>query len=250
MRTVSVKSAARILDVLELMAGRTQGLRVNEMARQLAMPKSSASSLLATLEGRGYVRPTATAIGWPRCSAGGLGGRHHVGAPARQRPDHGAAGGGDRRVGLSSAFRTPDMSIQYIAKAVSANELRYDVDLASPRPAYCTSIGQVILSGLDAAALDRYFETHELVAHHAAHGDRPEGAFDASSRKARAEATSRSPTATCWARPASRRRCARKRASWRRSPAIAPSARFDAHRDRIVPAVVAAAHELSQALVR
>ncbi len=134
MRTVSVKSAARVLDVLELMAGRTHGLRVNEMARQLAMPKSSASSLLATLESRGYVVPASDGYrlvdmfrtaGW----AGGV-------TSALLRASGPVMARLVTKTGESVflGVPTPDMAIQYVAKSVSSNELRYDVDLASPRP--------------------------------------------------------------------------------------------------------------------
>jgi len=247
MRTVSVKSAARVLDVLELMAGRTQGVRVNEMARQLSMPKSSASSLLATLESRGYVLPGSDGYrladmyrtaGW----AGGVSAAlMRVSAPVMSRLV--ATTGESVFLGVA----TPDMRIQYIAKSVSSSELRYDVDLASPRPAYCTSIGQVILSGLDAAALDRYFETHELkrITPRTVIDQR---AIRRAVRKARDEgfvtiADSHVLGASGVAAPV------------RVGPrvvaglaAIAPNARFDANRDRIVPAVVAAALSLGQAL--
>ena len=53
MRTPEVKSAGRILDVLELLAGLPQGIRLNQLARTLAIPKSSASGLLGTLVVRG-----------------------------------------------------------------------------------------------------------------------------------------------------------------------------------------------------
>ncbi|WP_270933145.1 IclR family transcriptional regulator [Falsiroseomonas oryzae] len=50
-----VKSAVRALDVLELLAAEPQPPTHGEMARHLAMPKSSLTELLATLERRGYV---------------------------------------------------------------------------------------------------------------------------------------------------------------------------------------------------
>ncbi|MGG5809293.1 IclR family transcriptional regulator [Falsiroseomonas sp. CW058] len=50
-----VKSATRALDVLELLADRPQPLAHGEIARVLAVPKSSMTELLATLEARGYV---------------------------------------------------------------------------------------------------------------------------------------------------------------------------------------------------
>ena len=247
MRTVSVKSAARVLDVLELMAGRTQGLRVNEMARQLAMPKSSASSLLATLASRGYISPGSDGYrlaeiyrtaGW----AGGMtAALMRAAGPVMSRLV--AATGESVFLGVA----TPDMRIQYIAKSVSSNELRYDVDLASPRPAYCTSIGQVILSGLDTAALDRYFKTHELkrITPRTVVDQR---AIRRAVRKARDEgfvtiADSHVMGASGVAAPV--RAGARVVAGL---AAIAPNARFEANRDRIVPAVVAAALLLGQAL--
>lgn len=50
-----VKSATRALDLLELLAARPQAPTHGDLARDLAMPKSSLSELLATLEARGYV---------------------------------------------------------------------------------------------------------------------------------------------------------------------------------------------------
>jgi DNA-binding IclR family transcriptional regulator len=247
MRTVSVKSAARVLDVLELMAGRTQGLRVNEMARQLAMPKSSASSLLATLEGRGYVAAGGDGYrlvkmfrtgGW----AGGI-----TAALIRVSGSIMARLVATTGESVFLGVPMPDMGIRYIAKSVSSNELRYDVDLESPRPAYCTSIGQVILSGLDPDALDRYLATHELKR------VTPRTVIDPKAirrviRKAREDgfvtiADSHVLGASGVAAPV--------RAGTRivaALAAIAPSARFEANRERIIPAVVAAANELGQAL--
>ena len=50
-----VKSATRALDVLELLAQQQQPLAHGEIAQALAMPKSSLTELLTTLEARGYV---------------------------------------------------------------------------------------------------------------------------------------------------------------------------------------------------
>lgn len=54
-----VKSATRVLDVLELLAEQGQPPTHGEMARALGMPKSSLTELLATLESRGYVAAEA-----------------------------------------------------------------------------------------------------------------------------------------------------------------------------------------------
>lgn len=51
-----VKSAARVLDLLELLSSRSEPMRLNELVNALRIPKSSAYGLLATLVARGYVR--------------------------------------------------------------------------------------------------------------------------------------------------------------------------------------------------
>ena len=55
MRTIEVKSAARILDLLELLSVVPGPMRLTDIARQMNMPKSSTVALLGTLAGRGYV---------------------------------------------------------------------------------------------------------------------------------------------------------------------------------------------------
>src|SRR3990170_2281344 len=50
-----VKSAIRVLDMLEMLSTAAGQLGVSDIARRLGIPKSSTSMLLATLETRGYV---------------------------------------------------------------------------------------------------------------------------------------------------------------------------------------------------
>jgi DNA-binding IclR family transcriptional regulator len=163
MRTVSVKSAARILDVLEMLSGLQEGIGLNELARRLEIPKSSASALIATLEGRGYVRsgPDGVALinafregGWVGGAAASL--LRLARLPMQQL---------SRRTGESCFLGTATRSfdVQYVEKVVSESALRYDAELSLIRPAYCTSIGLVLLSGLTPTQLDRYFQGRELV---------------------------------------------------------------------------------------
>jgi IclR family transcriptional regulator, pca regulon regulatory protein len=249
MRTVSVKSAARILDVLELLAGLPHGIRVNEMARQLAMPKSSASSLLATLEGRGYVYNAGDGyrLADSYRTTGWVGGTTAALLRAAQPVM-------DRLVATTgeSAFLgvpTRDLEIRYIAKSVSSHPLRYDVELTAPRPAYCTSIGQVILASLEAGELDRYFETHPL-APVTPHTVTSERAIRKVLRQAREQqyvtiADSNVVGASGVAAPVLAGVHVMAGLA-----VIAPSARFDAARERIVPALVAAAREIGAAIAR
>src|SRR5262245_16388176 len=142
MRTAEVKSAGRILDVLELLAGMPQGIRVNQLARTLAIPKSSASALLGTLAVRGYIEPNGEGYrlagsyrggGWVGGIVGTLVRAGHA-VMEKLVADTG-----------ESAFlgvATPSFEIRYVAKVVSGNPLRYDVELESLRPAHSTSISQ------------------------------------------------------------------------------------------------------------
>lgn len=50
-----VKSAARVLDIVEVLAAAPGGLSFTEIGRRLDLPKSSLHGLLATLSGRGYI---------------------------------------------------------------------------------------------------------------------------------------------------------------------------------------------------
>ncbi len=54
-RTVSVKSADRVLDLLELLARRGKAMSHTELSVALAIPKSSLTQLLRTLTERGYL---------------------------------------------------------------------------------------------------------------------------------------------------------------------------------------------------
>jgi IclR family pca regulon transcriptional regulator len=69
-----------------------------------------------------------------------------------------------RRTGESCflGVATRSFEVKYVEKVVSESALRYDVELPVVRPAYCTSIGLVLLAGLSAAQLDRYFQGREL----------------------------------------------------------------------------------------
>jgi DNA-binding IclR family transcriptional regulator len=145
-----VKSAARVLDLLELFAASSVALGVTDVARKLGIPKSSAQGLLMTLAGRGYLAREGAAYflppelrdgGW----VGGL--RARLLALAEPLLQSIARESGE------SAFLgvLVGNDIQYLAKSVSPHEVRYDASLSTHRPIYCTSIGFAILSHLDPA---------------------------------------------------------------------------------------------------
>src|SRR5258707_9447366 len=55
----SVKSAARVLDILELLFRSEEPMALKDLVSILALPKSSAHALLRTLQSRGYVERDA-----------------------------------------------------------------------------------------------------------------------------------------------------------------------------------------------
>ncbi|MGE0798443.1 MAG: IclR family transcriptional regulator [Lautropia sp.] len=164
MRTVSVKSAARVLDLLELVSTLREGIGVNALARRLAMPNSSASALVATLEGRGYLKLAADGYRLAEAyrEGGWIGGTQalllRAAQPAMQRLT--AATGESSFLGVL----TRGNEVRYLHKAVSQNPLRYDVDLSLIRPAYSISCGIVMLAGMSDEACNAYLGSCELVA--------------------------------------------------------------------------------------
>jgi DNA-binding IclR family transcriptional regulator len=144
----NVKSAARVLDVLELFAAIEGTLGVTDVARKLGIPKSSAQGLLTTLAGRGYLARHESTYFLPTelRSSGWVGGLRarliSIAQPVLQKI---AEESGE------SAFlgALAGTEIQYLAKAVSRNEVRYDASLSQLRPVYCTSIGLAMLAHMD-----------------------------------------------------------------------------------------------------
>jgi DNA-binding IclR family transcriptional regulator len=147
--TAAVKSAVRVLDILELLAVVKQPLGVSEVGRRLEMPKSSAHMLLATLEARGYVisdpmrRFTLHPLisGGPRTWVGGFKGP--LLRVARQVMEQLV-----QRTGESALLGhlRDGHSLEYIDKVVSSDALRVDPELGVPRPLDSTSTGQVLLA--------------------------------------------------------------------------------------------------------
>lgn len=162
MRTSSVKSAERVLDLLELMAALPGALTLSEAARRLAIPKSSASGLFATLIGRGYVEagPDGYRLAARLRVGGWVGGEYgqlvRIARPVMQ--ELAARTGESAFLGIM----TSDWRVQYIAKVTSEQPLRYDVDLGALRPAYCTSIGLVLLADRPDPAVERFLATTRL----------------------------------------------------------------------------------------
>ena len=160
---IEVKSAGRVLDVLELFSQELEPLGVSEVSRRLALPKSSAHGLLTTLaargyllnEGRGYRLAPDVEGPW---TAGSLARLTTIARPVMR--DIALATGESAFLGVM----TPELRVRYVAKVVSRNEVRYDASLDHLRLAHCTSIGLAILGSGEVTTIDRYLREVPLTA--------------------------------------------------------------------------------------
>lgn len=159
-----VKSAARVLDVLELLSSRTEPMRLNELVASLGIPKSSAYGLLSTLVARGYVAKDSAdryaivesfrqGFGWVGGFEGFL---TSIALPIveemRDRLDE----------TVFVSVRTEQQNARLLVKAVSRQPIRYDASDQSSLPGYGTVMGRVLLAYQPAEVVDAYFAKTEL----------------------------------------------------------------------------------------
>jgi IclR family acetate operon transcriptional repressor len=154
----AVKSALRVLEVLEHLAAAPEPVGVSEISRELAIPKSSAFMLLSTLESRGYVEgDPQRRFSLNRIFTEGrpwVGGSYaalmRAARPAMQALAHST--GESSFLGVARDAQTAE----YIAKVVSGHEVRCDAELHEPRPLHSTSVGMVLLAFQDEELTGRF----------------------------------------------------------------------------------------------
>lgn len=155
-KTPQVKSAARSLDILEDLAAHGPGT-LQELARRLALPKSSLHALLRTMESRGWVGTDATggvyALGVHALIVGSayLDGDMVVGRLGPVLDDLAA----QTRETVHLA-RLEGSSVVYLAKRESQHPLRMFSAVGRRLPAHATALGRAMLAELppeEAAAL-------------------------------------------------------------------------------------------------
>lgn len=158
----SVKSGGRILDLIELIAAKETPIGLAEVVTQLSIPKSSALMLLRTLVAKHYVERESD-------------GRYRLDRAYRTSNNDWVGGRIAilRRLArplmedLSKAVQetvvigvlTPAVEIQVVEKVRSPRQVRYEIEVGVPYPAYCTAIGRAILSRSDPALVEKYLRT-------------------------------------------------------------------------------------------
>ncbi|MBL8556179.1 MAG: IclR family transcriptional regulator [Phenylobacterium sp.] len=149
--TDNVLSAARVLDLIELIAAASDGVLLREATVRLNAPKSSTLMLLRTLVNRGYVARDPLSDRYALTDtfrAGGYGWHvdPHAALVAAARPimeELVVALGESTTFGVFHAAG----QAKVVAQVVADVEVRYAADTDRPIPFYCTAIGRVLVSG-------------------------------------------------------------------------------------------------------
>ena len=152
-----VKSAARVLEILEFLTRCDAPVALADVVSGLRLPKSSAHALLRTLVLRGYVERDGAeryALAPAFRTGGWVGGRDgHLAAVARPVMEQLRR---DLRETVILGARGVGGDVRIVAKLVSPEQVRYDTDIHGLRPAYCTAMGRVLLAWWEQRALDGY----------------------------------------------------------------------------------------------
>lgn len=164
MRDEGVKSADRVLDLLELLTAAPDGLSFSDIASRLSWPKSSTHALLRTMQRRGYLsRDDATRIFRTgiRLWEAGQAYRLHAdlalhALPAMQR----VVDEIDETVQL--AVRDGRDNV-YLAKVDSQQPMQLVSRIGSRIPAHGTGLGKVLLADLSNEELDALYADAALL---------------------------------------------------------------------------------------
>lgn len=143
-----VKSAARVLDILELFATEPKSLALRDVSSRLGIPKSSTHMLLATLERRAYIvridddrfklsTSATTAKSW-------------AGGPYRRMVEASGPVMRDLIAELKEtvviAAPTANLDVRILAQKVCPNLIRFEFGPEKISPSYCSAMGQVMLA--------------------------------------------------------------------------------------------------------
>jgi IclR family transcriptional regulator, pca regulon regulatory protein len=161
-----VKSAGRILDILEYMSGLREAAPLSQIVRDLRLPKSSAHGLIQTLAARGHVVQDASGrYMLVEASRHGFPFRRHeeplvvTAMPfmERLRDESGET--------VLLVTMNAHCDIRRLAKCVSHHPIRYDVNMDAAITAYCTATGRVLLAHAPPQALADYLSRVQFLSY-------------------------------------------------------------------------------------
>ncbi|MGN6030874.1 MAG: IclR family transcriptional regulator [Thermomicrobiales bacterium] len=158
-----VKSADRVLDLLEFFARTPDGMTLAEVCSELGWPKSSTLNLLRTMSARGYVVATNGAASHyqlgPKVAT--------LGQAYLDRADLGREGQEVVRTVSRAMDETVHLAVLrganvlYIAKEEGGGQMRMVSAVGRMIPAHGTGVGKMLLASLSPDELDRLFPPNE-----------------------------------------------------------------------------------------
>jgi IclR family transcriptional regulator, pca regulon regulatory protein len=156
-----VLSLARGLMVIEAFEGNTDGLSAGAISRRTGLSRAAVRRLLITLELLGYaesdervyrLKTRVMRLGFSYLSSSSLA---TLAQPILQHVI-------EQVHEASSVGVLEDDQIVYVARASAKRVMSVGLSVGSRLPAFCTSMGRVLLSGLSDAELSAYIERVEL----------------------------------------------------------------------------------------
>lgn len=161
-----VKSAGRVLDLLEYMASQREAVPLAQIVRDLGFPKSSAHGLVQTLAARGhFVQDAAGRYMLVEASRHGFPFRRHeepLVVTARPFMERLRDESGET---VLLATMNAHCDMRRLAKCVSRHRVRYDVNLDAAITAYCTATGRMLLAHAPKEALEHYLARVQLLSY-------------------------------------------------------------------------------------
>jgi IclR family pca regulon transcriptional regulator len=154
-------SLARGLAVIRAFADARKPRTIAQVSQQTGIPRAAVRRCLHTLRQLGYVeadhnnfslRPKILTLGYSYLSSTPL-------AVAAQPCLNGVS----KTLGESSSLAVlEEDQVLYVARAATSRVMSVSLNAGSRLPAYCTSLGRVLLAHLPAAELDAYFAHADL----------------------------------------------------------------------------------------
>jgi IclR family transcriptional regulator, pca regulon regulatory protein len=158
-----VLSLARGLQVIEAFHGEREGLTVSDIAERAGLSRAAARRFLLTLESLGYAGRQGSSfrlasrvlrLGFSFLSSNSLAA---LAVPVLEQLS--------ARIHESCSASVLDgQEIVYVARSAPRRVMTIDLGPGSRLPAYCTSMGRVLLAALPAADLDRYLHDADMKA--------------------------------------------------------------------------------------
>lgn len=157
-------SLARGLAVIKAFSDHRRAMTIAQLSQKTGIPRAAVRRCLCTLKQLGYadseannffLKPGILALGYAYLSSTPL---TVAAQPCLNELS--------RRLKESSVLAVLEQNeVMYVARAHGTRVLSLALNTGSRLPAYCTALGRVLLAGLSAAQLDRYFSAIALTPH-------------------------------------------------------------------------------------